>query len=150
MYKRQPIRLRWKDTPPEAAGKLFFSAEGAVVVTVAPGILKQNDQFTFHVLQGQLDRVEFAITGDGKVTGVDGPGILNWSEVPATADGQRRLVVQLNAPRTGEYPLTVQTETPLPALPATVTPPRITPAGALNYGEMCIRDRYSPVRGALS
>jgi hypothetical protein len=136
-----PVTLRWKDAPPETAGKLFYSVEGAVVVTVAPGILEQTDQFTYHVLQGQLDHLEFAITGDGKVTGVEGPGILNWSELPGTgapggSDGPppRRLVVQLNDPRTGEYPLTVRTQSPLPALPASATPPRVTPVGALNYG----------------
>ncbi|MGA2052818.1 MAG: hypothetical protein ABSH19_05850, partial [Opitutales bacterium] len=129
-----PVRLRWKDAPPEAAGKLFFSAEGAVVVTVASGILQQTDQFTLHVLQGQLDHLEFSITGDGKVTGVDGPGILNWTEQPGAVAGQRRLLVQLNSSRDGEYPITVQTQTPLPALPATVVPPLVTPVGALNYG----------------
>ncbi len=129
-----PVRLRWKDVPPEGAGKLFFSADGAVVVTVAPGILQQTDTLTLRVLQGKLEKFSVDIFGDGQVTNVDGPGILNWAIAPGATSGQRRLTIQLNAPRTGEYPLKVQTQTPLPALPATVTPPRLVPVDALSYG----------------
>jgi len=129
-----PVRLRWKDVPPEGAGKLFFSVDGAAVVTVAPGILQQTNVFTLRVLQGKLEKILLDIQGDGEITSVDGPGILNWTATPGAAEGQRRLTVQLNAPRTGEYQLRVQTQMPLPALPATAVPPRISPVDALSYG----------------
>jgi len=128
-----PVTLRWKEVPPETAGKLFYSAEGAVIDTVAPGMLRQTDQITLHVLQGKLEHIDLDLAGDGEVTRVDGASILSWS-VEANDGGLRRLSVQLNAPQTGAYPLTVQLEAPLPALPATAKPPHLSPVGASSYG----------------
>ncbi len=130
------VVLRWKEAPPETAGKLFFSATGAVVDTVAPGILRQMDQIVFHVLQGKLEHIDLDVTGDGEVTHVDGPAntILKWNVAPGATAGLRRLSVDLNAPQTGDYPLVVQLEAPLAALPATAKPPRLAPVGASSYG----------------
>jgi LysM repeat protein len=130
------VVLRWKDAPPETTGKLFFSATGAVVDTVSPGILRQSAQIILHVLQGKIEQVNLDLAGDGEVTHVDGPAntILKWSVSPGAAPGQRQLTVELNAPQAGDYPLLVQLETPLAALPSTVQPPRLSPAGASSYG----------------
>ncbi|HTB63970.1 MAG TPA: LysM domain-containing protein, partial [Opitutales bacterium] len=130
------VVLRWKDAPPETTGKLFFSATGAVVDTVSPGILRQSAQIVLHVLQGKIEQVNLDLAGDGEVTHVDGPAntILKWSVAPGAAAGQRRLTIDLNAPQSGDYPLAVQMETPLAALPSTVSPPRLSPAGASSYG----------------
>jgi len=130
------VALRWKDAPPEAAGKLFFSATGAVVDTVSPGILRQMDQIVLHILQGKLDHVDMDLAGDGEVTSVESQGttILGWKVLPGATAGLRRLSIDLNAPQSGDFPLLIQIEAPLPALPATAKPPRLTPTGTSNYG----------------
>ncbi len=128
------VQLRWKDVPPATAGKLFFSAEGAVVNTFGPGILRQTNQIIFHVLQGKLENIDLDIAGEGEVTRVDGQGTLTPTTTPGDKPGTRRLSVKLNAPQTGDYLLTVQLETPLPKLPATATPPRVSPVGASSFG----------------
>jgi len=130
------VALRWKDTPPETEGKLFFSATGAVVDTVSPGILRQMDQIVLHILQGKLDHVDLDLAGDGEVTSVESQGktILGWKVLPGATAGLRRLSVDLNAPQSGDFLLLVQIEAPMPALPATAKPPHLTPTGTSNYG----------------
>ncbi len=130
------VVLRWKDAPPATEGKLFFSATGAVLDTVSPGILRQTDQIVLPILQGKLDHVDLDLAGDGEVTSVESQGhnILGWKVLPGATPGLRRLSVDLNAPQSGDFLLLIQMEVALPALPATAKPPRLTPTGTSSYG----------------
>ena len=48
------VSLAWKESRPEAEGKLFYSAEMLSQVSVSPGLMRQAALLDFRVMQGEL------------------------------------------------------------------------------------------------
>lgn len=114
------VKFSWKETAPEAEGKLFYSAEMLSQIGVGPGLMRQIAVVQCKVMQGEMNRVSVLLRGGGEVTRVQGDGVLAWrvEAVPNSAD--RRLVIQLNQPQKDQFQFQVQAQTPLGALPQTV------------------------------
>ena len=126
------VRLAWKESRPEAEGRLFYAAEALSQVSVGPGLMRQISCIEFKVMQGEVNRVVFGLAGEGEVTRVLGPQVLAWAV--ETEGGGRRLVVQLNQPQKASFPLEVQMQTALGAFPQTMTALRLHPEGATRFG----------------
>jgi hypothetical protein len=128
------VRLAWKAARPEAEGRLFYAVEALSQVSVGPGLLRQVSWLEFKVMQGELTQVIFGLAGKGEVTRVLGPQVLAWN-VEADSDGSgRRLVVQLNQPQKGTFPMEVQLQSALEAFPQTMAALRLQPEGATRFG----------------
>src|SRR6185369_8515412 len=121
------VKLAWKETRPEAEGKLFYSAEMLAQISVSPGLMRQVALLDFKVMQGELNRVELRLRGTGEVTRVQGEQVLAWNVEPGPDSGERRLVVQFNQPQKDQFSLAVQMQTPLGAFPQTAEAMQLRP-----------------------
>jgi len=129
------VKFSWKEVPPEAEGKLFFSAEMWSQVNVLPGLMRQTALLNFKVMQGELNRVTLLLRGEGEVTRVQGDQVLAWNPpepIPNSTD--RRLVIQLNQPQKDQCVILVQTQTPLGAFPQTADVLQLRPENATRFG----------------
>ncbi len=127
------VRLAWQEGRPEAEGRLFFSAEMLGQVTVSPGLLRQAAVFDFRVMQGEMSRVDLALTGDAEVTRVVGDAVLAWNVSSPDGKGRRRLEVQLNAPQKDSFSLAVHLQQTLGAFPLSLTAAGLEPEGATRF-----------------
>lgn len=127
------VQLQWKEARKEELGKLFYSVQGTVHLSVGPGLLRQTYLMDYRVMQGELTQLVFDLAGAGEVTHVRGNNILSWKTEPG-ASNQRRLTVQLNQPRKDNYQVVIQTQTPLGVFPLKIQPLRLTPVQAIRYG----------------
>ncbi len=128
------VRLAWKEARPEAEGRLFFAVEALSQVSVGPGLMRQVSWLDCKVMQGELNRMVFDLSGEGQVTRVVGTQVLAWKVEPSSAGNGRRLEVQLNQPQKGTFQLEIQLQTALEAFPQTVAAPRLQPEGATRFG----------------
>ncbi|MCL4178805.1 MAG: hypothetical protein KJ072_13825 [Verrucomicrobia bacterium] len=128
------VRLAWKEARPEAEGRLFYAVEALSQVSVGPGLMRQVSWLEFKVMQGEVDRVVFLLAGEGEVTRVLGPQVLAWTVEADSPSGGRRLVVQLNQPQKGSFPMEVQLQAALGAFPQTLAALRLQPEGATRFG----------------
>ena len=128
------VTLSWKESRPEAEGKLFYSAEALSQVTLSPGLMRQTTLFDFKVMQGELARVVLLLKGEGEVTRVQGQAVLAWNVEPVAGGSNRRLSVQLNQAQKDQFSLQVQMQTPLAAFPQAVDAVQVLPEGATRFG----------------
>ncbi len=139
------LQMQWKEARTEELGKLFYSAEGLVQLSVGPGLLRQAYVLEFKVMQGELNQIVFDVTGEGEVTRIRGEDILSWKTEPAP-DNKRRLVVQLSQARKDKYSLLIQTQTPLGIFPLQIQPMRLAPAQAIRFGGHLLVNNDGAVR----
>jgi hypothetical protein len=126
------LALEWKEARPETEGRLFYSIESLAEVSVGPGLLRQTHLFDLKIMQGEMSRVNLALTGAGEVVRVAGPDILSWN-VNGEGD-ERRLAIQLNQAKKTSFALAVYTQTPLEAFPLAIQPIRLAPTDAIRFG----------------
>ncbi len=127
------VQLSWKTSRPESEGKLFYSAEMLAQISVAPGLMRQTTLIEGRVMQGELTRLAFTLTGEGEVTRVLGEQVLKWEFEPLPNSNFRRLVVQFNQPQKDFFAVQVQMQTPLAAFPAAFNAMRLTPDNATRF-----------------
>ncbi len=127
------VKLAWNETRPEAEGKLFYAAEMLSQISLSPGLMRQSGLLSFKVMQGELRRVAIVLRGAGEVTRVQGDPVLAWNVEPASGQGERRLIVQLNQPQRDAFALQVQVQTPLGAFPQTADAVQLRPDGATRF-----------------
>jgi len=79
------VNFAWKQSRPEAEGKLFYAAEMISQISVSPGLMRQADLFNGKIMQGEMSRLVLQLHGDGEVTRVQGDAVLSWktSTMPA-------------------------------------------------------------------
>ena len=125
------VNFAWKQSRPEAEGKLFYAAEMTSQISVSPGLMRQADLFNGKIMQGEMSRLTLQLHGDGEVTRVQGDAVLSWSVEPAAAD--RLLVIQFNQPQKDAFAIFVQMQTPLGAFPQAADAMQVRPEGATRF-----------------
>jgi hypothetical protein len=127
------VQFAWKQSRPEAEGKLFFAAEMTSQISVSPGLLRQAALINGKIMQGEMSSLVLRLHGDGEVTRVQGDEVLSWNVEPATNSADRRLVVQFNQPQKDDFTVFVQMQTPLGAFPQTADVMQVTPEDATRF-----------------
>ncbi|TWT74208.1 threonine/serine exporter family protein [Allorhodopirellula solitaria] len=123
--------LRWNPASQAGEGKLFFTTSGQIEAKLSAGLLRQDHQLSYHVLQGEIKSLQLRLHGPGEVLDVRGSNIVRWE---VTGEGeQRELHVTLSQPMTGESSIHVRSQTPLGAFPIRVAGLRLEPVGAIRY-----------------
>ncbi|HVR35004.1 MAG TPA: hypothetical protein VMS21_04055, partial [Methylomirabilota bacterium] len=127
------VRLSWKAARPELEGRLFYAASMLSQIIVSPGLMRQTALLDFKVMQGELNRVELILRGNGEVTRVQGGSLLSWNLLPIPDSEDRRLVVELNQAQRDQFSILVQMQTPIGAFPQTVDALELRPEGATRF-----------------
>lgn len=127
------VKLSWKEARAEAEGRLFYAAELRAQISVSPGLMRQVALVEGRVMQGELSRIVLTVRGTGNVTAVQGANLLSWNVEPATANGERKLVVQFNQPQKDAFALQVQMQSELGAFPQAVDAMQLRPEGATRF-----------------
>lgn len=124
-------KLQWKTARKAGEGKLSFTTVGQIEVKVGVGLLRQDHQIDFQVLQGELTSLSMLLRGPGEILSVVGPNIVAWD---VTGEGdQRQLDVTLSQPITAASQMKIRSQTPLGAFPVRVDGLRLDPVGAIRH-----------------
>ncbi|MFN7289109.1 MAG: hypothetical protein ACK5T6_00870, partial [Pirellula sp.] len=123
------VKLKWQPKQERSETKTFFSTSSTIEATVGSGLVRQNHKFLVEILQGQLKSLQFALSGAGEITSVEGQHIVSWKVV--ASDDQRMLEVTLNQPLTSKHELVVRSQTTLDAFPVRVDGMCVKPQGAI-------------------
>ena len=124
-------RLHWKTARKTGEGRLFFSSTSQVEAQVGAGLLRQNHQIHFQILQGELRGIQLALSGPGEILDVRGANVVAWN---VTGEGvSRQLDVTLSQPITSESNLNIRSQTALGAFPVRVEGLRLAPVGAIRH-----------------
>ena len=127
------VKFAWKQSRPEAEGKLFYAAEMTSQISVSPGLMRQAALLNGKVMQGEMNRLSLLLHGAGEVTRVQGDAVLAWNVEPVTNRTDRRLVVQFNQPQKDAFAILVQMQTPLGAFPQSADAIQVQPDGATRF-----------------
>jgi hypothetical protein len=127
------VKLSWKESRPEAEGKLFYAAEMLSQISISPGLMRQVALLDFRVMQGELSRMSLLLRGPGEVTRVQGGQVLSWNVEPVPDSPDRRLIVQFNQPQKDQFTIQVQMQTQLGAFPQATDAMRLRPDGATRF-----------------
>jgi hypothetical protein len=125
--------VAWKHARKATEGTLFFTSLEQTEVRIGAGLLRQESQITFRILQGKLPGVRFQLDGPGEILGVMGANVLSWNVLPASATEGRILEVRLSRPFEGEGSLVVRSQSALDRFPVRAQPLRLTPEGAVRH-----------------
>lgn len=123
----------WKHRRKAAEGTLFFTSSEQTEVRVGAGMLRQESQINFRVLQGKLAGARLRIEGPGEILGVVGTNVVGWNILPANGNDARLLEVRLSRPLEGEGSLVVRSQSALAGFPVRAQPIRLTPEGAVRH-----------------
>ncbi len=124
-------KLHWKAALTTGEGKLFFSTTGRIDATVGAGLLRQDHQIDYQVLQGELKSFQILLQGPGDILDVQGTNIVGWSVV--NQGDHRLLEATLSQPITGTSQVKIRSQTPLDAFPVRVEGLRLSPVGAIRH-----------------
>ncbi len=124
-------KLQWKTARKAGEGKLFFTTTGHVEAKVGAGLLRQDHQIDYQVLQGELKSFSILLQGPGEILDVQGSNIVAWKVSSKGED--RQLDITLSQPITGTSQIKVRSQTPLGAFPVRVEGLRLNPVGAIRH-----------------
>jgi hypothetical protein len=123
--------LQWKTARKAGEGKLSFTTVGQVEAKVGVGLLRQDHQIDYQILQGELKSLSIQLHGPGEILDVQGSNIVAWK---VTGEGdERRLDATLSQPITTVSQIKIRSQTPLGAFPVRVSGLRLDPIGAIRY-----------------
>ncbi|MBK1833790.1 hypothetical protein [Roseibacillus ishigakijimensis] len=144
------FQLAWQKALPASEGALLFSSQAEVDVEVGAGLLRQESDFSFRILQGEMSSLQLELSGPGEVLAVTGPDLLSWER------NEEGLVVALREARTGSVSLQVTSQLALGAFPVEASPLQLTPGAAVSHsGHLRVRDggavhlQVTPERGLM-
>ena len=123
--------LQWKAARKTGEGKLFFTTTGRVEARVGAGLLRQDHQIDYQVLQGELPSVSILLHGPGEILDVQGSNIVAWQV--SSKGNERQLDVTLSQPISASSQFKIRSQTPLDAFPVRVEGLRLNPAGAIRH-----------------
>ncbi|MEM9080598.1 MAG: hypothetical protein AAGC74_07910 [Verrucomicrobiota bacterium] len=127
--------LGWREGGDEDDGALFFSSEGLVDVRVGSGLLRQETQVSYQVLQGELEELVFAVSGEGEILSVDGASVLSWERT------ESELRVVLREAVTEETAVMVQSQVAMGEFPVETQALRLDPVGTVRHsGRLRVRN----------
>lgn len=124
-------KLNWKAARQTREGKLFFSTTGRIDVKVGAGLLRQDHQIDYQVLQGELKSFRILLQGPGEILDVQGSNIVGWNVISQGED--RLLEATLSQPVTATSQINVRSQTPIGAFPVSVEGLRLNPVGAIRH-----------------
>jgi hypothetical protein len=124
-------KLLWKTARKTGEGKLFFSTTGHIDANVGAGLLRQDHQIDYQVLQGELTSFRILLQGPGEILDVQGSNIVGWNV--SNQGDDRLLEATLGQPITGTSQIKVRSQTPLDAFPVRVEGLRLSPMGAIRH-----------------
>lgn len=124
-------RLQWKTVRKAGEGKLFFTTTALIEAKLGAGLLRQDHQIDYKVLQGELKALDIQLHGPGEILDVQGSNIVAW-QVSGEGD-QRKLSATLSQPITATSQVKVRSQTPLGAFPVRVEGLRLNPTGAIRH-----------------
>ena len=124
-------KLHWKMARTTGEGKLFFSTTGRIDVMVGAGLLRQDHQIDYQVLQGELKSFRILLQGPGEILDVQGSNIVGWNV--SNQGDDRLLEATLSQPITGTSQVKIRSQTPLDAFPVRVEGLRLSPVGAIRH-----------------
>lgn len=150
------VKFAWKQSRPEAEGKLFYAAEMISQISVSPGLMRQVALLNGKVMQGEMSKLVLKLQGAGEVTRVQGDAVLAWNVEPANSErrpparlagetssqlavleagapGERLLVIQFNQSQKDQFTVLVQMQTPLGAFPQSADAIQVRPEGATRF-----------------
>ncbi len=123
--------LQWKTTRKAGEGKLFFTTTGLVEARMGTGLLRQDHQIDYQVLQGELKSLSLQMRGPGEVLDVQGSNLVAWK---VTGTGEDRVLdVTLSQPITTTSQVKVRSQTALGAFPVRVDGLRLAPIGTIRH-----------------
>jgi hypothetical protein len=125
--------VAWKHARKAAEGTLFFTSVEQTEVRIGAGLLRQESNISFRILQGKLAGARLHLDGPGEILGVVGTNVVGWNVLPGTASGDRVLEVRLSRPFEGEGSLVVRSQAALDGFPVRAQPLRVTPEGAVRH-----------------
>ncbi len=124
-------KLSWKAARQTGEGRLFFSTTAQVETKVGTGLLRQDHQIDYQVLQGELKTLNMMLNGPGEILDVQGPNMVAWK---VTSKGeQRQLEITLSQPITATSQFKVRSQTPVGSFPARVEGLRLNPIGSIRH-----------------
>ena len=98
---------------------------------VGAGLLRQDHQIDYQVLQGELKSLSILLHGPGEILDVQGSNIVAWK---VTGEGDdRQLDATLSQPITAASQIKIRSQTPLGAFPVRVEGLRLNPVGAIRH-----------------
>ncbi|MCA9263810.1 MAG: hypothetical protein KDA60_08160, partial [Planctomycetales bacterium] len=124
-------QLQWKAARKTGEGKLFFTSTGLIEAQVGAGLLRQDHQIDYKVLQGELTSLAIQMRGPGEILDVQGQHIVAWKVMGEGDD--RQLDITLSQPMTAEGQVRVRSQTPLGPFPIRVNGLRLSPVGAIRH-----------------
>lgn len=124
-------KLQWKTARTAGEGKLFFTTTGRVEAKVGVGLLRQDHQLDYQVLQGELKSLSILLHGPGEILDVQGSNIVAWKVSGKGED--RQLDATLSQPITAASQIKIRSQTPLGAFPVRVEGLRLNPIGAIRH-----------------
>ena len=141
----QPLRIQWKPQVRKLTGDLAVSCDAHAIAVARIGALQIDTLFTYRVVQGQLQRLSFAVPPAFNVTQVRGADLREWTIENATG-GTRRLNVVLSRPHEGTYLLDVEGEQVLSAFPCAFDYPLLVPEGVMRASGFVMIGADSAIR----
>lgn len=124
-------KLQWKVSRQAGEGKLFFTAASVIDAKMGAGLLRQDHEIDYQVLQGELTSLSLRLSGPGEILDVQGSNVIAWQ---VTEKGEeRQLDATLSQPITGASKLSVRSQTPVGAFPTRVEGLRLSPIGAIRH-----------------
>ncbi|MDR2844505.1 MAG: hypothetical protein LBV28_00220, partial [Puniceicoccales bacterium] len=136
------VSFTWTRAKAAADARLFFSTNETTDIVVRPGLLRQSLHYRYQILQGKLDTLRFALSGNGEILRVTGADVLSWKVEEAeekeakkkSANGTDRvLVVRLAQPKTTDYALNIDAQTPLGDFPLDIAPLALAPQDVVRH-----------------
>ncbi|TWT84831.1 hypothetical protein CA13_63120 [Planctomycetes bacterium CA13] len=124
-------KLQWKTARKAGEGKLFFTTTAHIEARAGAGLLRQDHQIDYQVLQGELESLSILLHGPGEILDVQGKNIVSW-QVSGKGDN-RQLDLKLSRAIDGESQIKVRSQTPLGAFPVRVDGLRLDPIGAIRH-----------------
>ncbi|MEM6797903.1 MAG: hypothetical protein AAF589_00175 [Planctomycetota bacterium] len=125
------VRLGWKSARKANDGKLFYTTSGRIEARLGAGLLRQEHQIQYSVLQGELSSLSLLLKGPGDILDVQGANLTGW-RVTGAGDN-RRLGVTLNRPIEASERITIRSQTALDAFPVQVEGMRLIPEGSIRH-----------------
>ncbi|WP_146514865.1 hypothetical protein [Rubripirellula amarantea] len=124
-------KLQWTPARKGGEGKLFFTTTGKVETFVGTGLLRQNHEVGYQVLQGELQSINIQLQGPGEILDVQGKNIVGW-KVEGGGD-ERSLDVTLSQAITSDASIIVKSQTVMGAFPVRVEGLRLSPTGTIRH-----------------
>ena len=123
--------LAWKRSREKAEGALFFTSFEKSEVRLGAGLLRQEAELSFRILQGKLGSVRCRLEGPGEILGVEGTNVVGWKVLP---DGTGRVLeVRFSRPVETDGSLTVRSQTELSGFPVRAEPLRLIPENVVRH-----------------